>query len=58
MLLFTQIARKLRDIGDHLDARVKKEIVEATSALLDRRSVFQVNLLHLRAYHSLTSFFV
>ena len=43
-MVFEQIARKLKDIGDHLDARVKKEIVEAASALLTHRSVFQVDV--------------
>lgn len=38
----SEIARKLKGIGDELDVRVKKEIEEATSALLSRRSVFQV----------------
>ena len=39
-----QIARKLKGIGDDLDAKVKKEITEATSALLRHKSVFQVRL--------------
>ena len=39
-----QIARKLKGIGDDLDAKVKKEIAEATSAFLSNRSLFQVCL--------------
>ena len=37
-----QIARKLKDIGDGLDAKVHKEIREATEGLLHDTSVFQV----------------
>ena len=38
----SQIARKLKNIGDDLDAKVKKEITEAAADLLRHRSLFQV----------------
>lgn len=37
-----QIARKLKGIGDDLDAKVQKEIREATAELLLTKSIFQV----------------
>lgn len=42
MTLSLQIARKLKGIGDDLDAKVQKEIREATAELLRTKSVFQV----------------
>lgn len=40
-----QIARKLKGIGDDLDAKVQKEIREATAELLLTKSIFQVLIL-------------
>lgn len=45
-----QIARKLKNIGDGLDAKVKKEIADATTELLRHRSLFQVWIIIIRIY--------
>ena len=43
-----QVAERLRRIGDEINARVGKELHEATADLLRQQSVFQIGLKQFR----------